>query len=153
MAARENVYTQSSQSRFSSSSFRISPPWAFIWTSGLPRRSSWGRWLKGSGWLEWVEGWPDLRWWEEAARKWLKGERGTQRMVTLSAAAWTILCKHSGGNTRTETCRDSLMHVVLPGVQLLPPHQSHGVVISRHHVCMRGWQCRVLIPAENKQRH
>lgn len=48
------------------------------------------------------------------------------------------------GETKTQT--DLLMHVVLPGIQLLPPHECHGVVISGQ-ICGRHRLSRVLVPA------
>lgn len=41
------------------------------------------------------------------------------------------------------------MQVVLPGIQLLPPHQRHGVVVRRHRVCGGSRLCGELIPAGN----
>lgn len=48
-AARENVYTQSSQSRLKSSSFSTGPPCAFIWTFSFMGPLSWATRLGAGG--------------------------------------------------------------------------------------------------------
>lgn len=127
-AARENVYTQSSQSLLSSSSFRISPPCAFIWTSGLPRWPTCGRRLRGSGWWGGAEDCSVLAA-AAAASKWLWWTPRTlvRTLLLFWKSSWKL----------DETTL--LVHVVLPGVQLLPPHQAHGAVVV---VCGKCWRRR-----------
>lgn len=60
--------------------------------------------------------------------------------------------RHSSAlwSSSQEVSRDSLVHVVLPGVQLLPPHYTHGTVVRRGDVGGLGRRWRVLSPAGNR---
>lgn len=82
---------------------------------------------------------PDDQAGEPELRSGLSG--GAERMrpitdwkETDSWSGWGVLCSNNSlffsRNERKEVYWDLLMHVVLPSVQLLPPYQTHGAVIS-----------------------